>query len=286
MNVRSLLLTAAALILTLPAAAQEQVPGTEYTYKSPNGRPLHLWVSQPEDQSAKHPVIVFFHGGGWTGGNVTQFNKQTKALAERGMVVVNVQYRLVAKAPSNESVQVCLEDAKSAMRWVRSHAAELKIDTSKIVASGGSAGGYLAAAVALVPGWDDPQDDLKISPRPTALALFFPVVDVGPEGYNGKRFGDDPLKFAPVTYLSKDAPPTIIEAGDADVLVKPVTLKKYKAKCDAVGAKCILDFYPDQPHGFANKQPWNSITLNAVIHFLIGLDYLPKSTTDVPVPTN
>lgn len=270
---------------TLTARAQEKaVPvGDDRIYKTVAGQDLHLWVAKPSTNPT-HTAIVFFHGGGWTGGAVTQFNAQTKDLAQRGMVVVNVQYRLIAKAPSTESPEICLEDAKSAMRWVRSRAKELQIDPDRIVASGGSAGGYLAAATALVPGWDDPTDNLAVSPVPNALVLFFPVINVGPEGYNQKRFGDNPRKYSPEAYISKNSPPTIIEGGAADKLVAPELLKDYKAKCDAAGARCVLDFYAGQPHGFANKEPYTSITLNAVMHFLESLGYLPKDTPDVVVP--
>jgi acetyl esterase/lipase len=200
------------------------------------------------------------------------------------MLVVNVQYRLVAKAPSAESPQVCLEDAKSAMRWVRSHARELRIDPHRIAAGGGSAGGYLAAATALVPGWEDPHDTLAVSAKPNALVLFFPVVNVGPSYYDQHRFGDDPRKYSPEAYVSRSLPPTIIEGGGADKLVLPESLKDFKAKCDAAGAKCVLDFYPGQPHGFANKEPYTSLTLNAVMHFLESIGYLRKDTPDVIVP--
>jgi acetyl esterase len=279
---------AAALLLSLGgliARAQEKlVPvGEEKVYKTVDGLALHLWVAEPSGERT-HSAIVFFHGGGWTGGNVTQFNAQTKELAQRGMLVVNVQYRLIAKPPSTESPEICLEDAKSALRWVRGHAKQLKIDPDRIVASGGSAGGYLAAATALVPGWEDLQDNLAVSAKPNALVLFFPVVNVGPEGYNQNRFGDDPRKYSPEAYLSKNSPPTIIEGGGDDNLAKPEILKDYKAKCDATGAQCILDFYPGQPHGFANKEPYMSITLNAVMHFLKSIGYLPKDTPDVAVP--
>jgi acetyl esterase len=230
--------------------------GEPQVYKTVGGKPLHVWISQPSDRAAQHPAIVFFHGGGWTAGTVTQFNVQTKELAARGMVVVDVEYRLIAKAPSTESPEICLEDAKSAMRWVRSHAKELRVDPDKIVASGGSAGGYLAAAVALVPGWNDPADNLDVSPKP--------------------------LKYSPVEFLSRGTPPTIIEGGGADKLVKPEELQNFKAKCDAVGATCVLNMYPGQGHGFANKQPYTTLTLNDVLHFLIGLGYLPRNTPDVP----
>jgi acetyl esterase/lipase len=127
----------AAVLLSLVGfvshAQEKTIPvGEQLVYKTVDGQALHLWVARPTGTPTR-TAIVFFHGGGWTGGDVTQFNPQTKQLAQRGMLVVNVQYRLVAKAPSTESVQVCLEDAKSAMRWVRSHAKDLGIDPDKII---------------------------------------------------------------------------------------------------------------------------------------------------------
>ncbi len=278
-------------------AAQSPKPGNDWeqrlpkdpvgkamVYKTAEGRSLHAYVLEPSDTAPSHPAIVFFHGGGWTSGSVTQFNKQMTALAARGMVTVDVEYRLIPKANSTQSPEKCLEDAKSAMRWVREHAVELRVDPDRIVASGGSAGGYLAAALALVKGWDDPQDDLKISAKPEALALFFPVLDVTRNAWEKQRFPTDSDAYNPIALLSSAAPPTIIEAGSADKLVRPDEVKQYAQRCDGVGAKCIVDFYDGQPHGFANMEPYTSITLNAVMHFLEGLGYLPKSTADLPVP--
>jgi acetyl esterase len=263
--------------------AKEPV-GTAMVYKTADGQPLHAYVLQPTDSGTKHVAIVFFHGGGWTGGSVTQFNKQMKALAARGMVAIDVEYRLIPKANSKESPEKCVEDAKSAMRWVRANAVTLRVDPDRIIASGGSAGGYLAAGVALISGWDDPQDDLKISPKPQALVLFFPVLDVTQPQWVRQRFGPDVEKYSPTSLLNASAPPTIIEAGAADKLVPPEEVKRYKERCDAVGAKCILDFYDGQPHGFANSEPYNSLTLNVVMHFLESLGYLQKDTPDVVVP--
>ena len=271
--------------LAAAATAQNKVEpvGTPEVYKTVDGKSLHAWVSMPTGKPT-HTAIVFFHGGGWTGGSPTQFYPQAKHLSERGMLVVNVEYRLIAKPPSMESPQKCLEDAKSAIRWVRSHAKEFDIDPNRIVASGGSAGGYLAAATALVPGWNDPSDNLKVSAIPNVLVLYFPVVNTGPEGYDQKRFGQDLHEYSPEAYVSKNMPPTIIEAGAEDKLVPPAVLKDFKSKCDAAGAHCTLNFYPGQGHGFANNEPYNSLTTNEVMHFLESLGYLPKDTPDVAVP--
>ena len=285
LRARHLAVLIMAALFAVQVHAQSGAPvGTQMVYKTVAGRHLHAYVSSPAEDAVLHPAIVFFHGGGWTAGAVSQFNHQSVELAARGMVAIGIEYRLIAKAPSVETPQICVEDAKSAMRWVRAHARELHIDTTRIVASGGSAGGYLAAATALVPGWDDPSDDLSISPKPSALILFFPVLARDPTSYVEKRFGDDPAKYAPETYLSANMPPMLIEAGDADKLVKPEALRRFKALCDKVGGHCQLDFYAGQPHGFANAEPYNSLTLNVAIKFLKSLGYLPASTKDVPVP--
>ena len=281
--------TSATLVLlaaSATATAQQVGPvGTPTVYKTVDGRSLHAYVSSPASDDKMHPAIVFFHGGGWTGGTVSQFNHQSTELAARGMVAIDIEYRLIAKAPSHESPQICVEDAKSAMRWVRSHAKELHVDPDRIVASGGSAGGYLAAATALVPGWDDPTDDLSISPKPEALVLFFPVLASAP-GQGLARFGteENVAKYSPETYISASMPPMIIEAGEADKLVKPEILREFKSLCDKAGGHCQLDFYPGQPHGFANKEPYNSMTLNVAIKFLKSLGYLSPTTPDVHVP--
>ena len=118
--------------------AQQAGPvGTPMVYKTVDGKSLHAYVSSPASDDKMHPAIVFFHGGGWTGGMVSQFNHQSTELADRGMVAIGIEYRLIAKAPSHESPEICVEDAKSAMRWVRSHAKELHVDPARIVASGG-----------------------------------------------------------------------------------------------------------------------------------------------------
>lgn len=85
-------------------------------------------------------------------GRVNQLQKQSEYLATRGIVGVRVEYRVTPRRDQGPPT-ICCADAKSAMRYVRAHVAELGVDPLRIAASGGSAGGHLAAFTGLVRGW-------------------------------------------------------------------------------------------------------------------------------------
>jgi acetyl esterase/lipase len=260
--------------------------GTKFQYKLADGVPLYLYVSSPpQPDKGTHPAILFFHGGGWTMGNVSQFNQQSAYLASRGMVAIQVDYRLISKQEP-VSPQVCVEDAKSAMRWVRSHAKELHIQPDKIAAGGGSAGGYMAAVLGMVPGWDDPADDLSISAKADALVLMNPVIDIGPESLSYRRFGTTYKAHAPMSFVSASTPPMIIQNGSADKLVAPQSLRDFQAMVKAAGVQCELITYDGQPHGFFTSEPYTTLTTKAAVHFLESIGYLAPSSTEVKLPTD
>lgn len=85
---------------------------------------------------------MFFFGGAWTNGAVTQFARQARYFAQRGMVAIVADYRVFGR--HRTSAFEAMADAKSALRWVRAHSAELGIESNRIVAAGGSAGGHIA----------------------------------------------------------------------------------------------------------------------------------------------
>ena len=142
------------LLLGLAAAqAAEQQDTKSFIYKKTKQADLELVVHYPSGwkETDKRPAIVFFFGGGWTGGKIEQFEPQASHLASRGMVAVRADYRV--KSRHGVTPKECVEDAKSAMRWVRQNAAQLGVDPDRIVAAGGSAGGHIAACTASRPAW-------------------------------------------------------------------------------------------------------------------------------------
>ncbi|OGV66095.1 MAG: hypothetical protein A2283_11290 [Lentisphaerae bacterium RIFOXYA12_FULL_48_11] len=246
-------LTVLAVVVSSAVMAADKNPvGKPYVYKKAGERELKLYVVTPDDHKAtdKRPAMVFFHGGGFVGGSPSQFNEQAKYLASRGMVVALVEYRFVSKKKAMELPIVCVQDAKSAMRWVRSHAGELGIDPGKIAAGGGSAGGHLAAAAGLIDGQDDPQDDLKVSSRPCALALFNPALDLTQFSKTGGPFAEQAKVLSPLYAASQDDPPAIVFFGSDDSLGKCVN--DFKERMEKAGVRCEVRIYEGQKHGFFN----------------------------------
>ncbi len=118
----------------------------------PGFRPLHLDLYQPTRDSsrANSPLVVYVHGGGWSGGHTRQSGAFASwpdvlaTLAARGYVVASVEYRLSGEAHFPAAVQ----DVKAAIRWLRANASKYGIDTNRVLIWGASAGGQLAALVA------------------------------------------------------------------------------------------------------------------------------------------
>lgn len=113
----------------------------DLVYASVGGRELHLDVFRPREAAGDMPALLFIHGGGWSSGDRSMEVPLALALAARGFVTATVEYRLSPEARYPAAVR----DLKAAVRWLRAHAAEYHIDTSRIGACGGSSGGQLAA---------------------------------------------------------------------------------------------------------------------------------------------
>jgi acetyl esterase len=244
---------AALLLSALGLHAKGRPPvGTPCVYKTVEGRELKLWVVTPpnRDPAAKYPAIVFFHGGSWTKGGPEAFNDQAEYLASRGMVCVLPQYRLLTDETTPPIA--CIEDAQSAMRWVRSKAADLGVDPGRIAAAGGSAGGYLAAFLGLMKGFDDPQDDSTVSTKPQALVLFNPVIDNGPEGWGRGRIGNRYLEFSPAHNVKPGAPPAVIFLGTKDQVIPVKTVENFQRQMEAAGNRCDVFLYEGEKHSFFN----------------------------------
>lgn len=230
-------------------------------YKSIDNIDLNLYVYRPKnfDISKIYNSIVFFHGGAWNTQNIKQFQRQSIYFASRGMIAFIVEYRVTSIHDSTPFQSV--EDAKSAIRYIRSNSKSLSLNPEKIAVSGGSAGGHLAAASANISKYDNTNENLMISSKPNLLILFNPILDTTPDawGYGsfmrrvGNKITDNPYEISPIHHISKKTPPTIILTGTNDNLVPVIKINEYKNIMTANNVRCDVVFYKDAEHGFFNR---------------------------------
>lgn len=276
----------------------------EHVYKSEGDVELRMWVYQPANHDAKtdsRPAIVFFFGGGWKAGSPAQFESHCRYLASRGMVAATADYRVSSR--HGVKADACVEDAKSAVRWLRSNAAKLGVDPGRICAAGGSAGGHTACCTALIKGMDAAAEDVSVSSVPNAMALFNPAVMIAPlDNFTteiddakyediASRTGVAPETISPIHHVRPNLPPTIIFHGKADPTVPYSTVAEFTRRMADAGNRCELKGFAEAPHGFFNapkgnnvdrrdrSDQWHRRTLLQLDTFLQSMDWLTGSAT-------
>jgi acetyl esterase/lipase len=152
-------------MLNATGSKAEMASVTDRTVPGPGGDiPVRVYV--PTTEPGPRPVLVYFHGGGWVIGDLETHDSTVRALASgSGATVVSVDYRLAPEHPFPAPLDDCL----AAVRWVADHGAEIDVDPARLAVAGDSAGGNLAAAVALA---------LRdTGPALRAQVLVYPVTD-------------------------------------------------------------------------------------------------------------
>ncbi len=281
-------------VTTVPAKEVEVLldQATAEIYKSIEDVELKIYIFNPKNHkpSDQRPAIIFFFGGGWKGGDPKQFANQCKYLSDRGMVAMTADYR-VASRHGVKAID-CVADAKSAIRWVRTHAARLGVDPNRIAAGGGSAGGHLAACAGVVAGYENASDAGSISSIPNAMVLFNPALVL--DNLDGEtpipeakleelrtRIGDEPKNISPAHHVKSGLSPTIIFHGKGDTTVPYRTAEVFTEAMHKAGNRCELVGFENQKHGFFNfGRDDNSSykqTVAAMDRFLVSLGYLPPA---------
>lgn len=248
-------------------------------------RPVRMDIYAPRDRSKARPAVLWVHGGGWsrgdarTAGAYANWPAVLASLAARGFVVASLDYRLSGEAKFPAQIQ----DVKAAVRHLRSQAAVLGIDPSRVYLWGGSAGGHLASLAALtcrVPEYD-PQPStgrlsrsqinaLKGAKAPPVddcvqgAALWYGVFDLEhvPSVNVAGLLGCDPAicrdvarAASPLYRIGKNVPPMLLIHGTKDETVDVSQSKAMTAALKAVGAKAELLLIPDVDHGLTGATP-------------------------------
>lgn len=221
---------------------------------------------------------MFFFGGGWISGGIEHFSWQADYLARRGIAAVRVDYRVDSR--HHTTPDKAAEDGFDALLWLHQHAAQLGINPQQIVSSGASAGGHIAACLAMC---NHPTDIDMTSMRPALLVLFNPVLNlVNPtaeEEFTSREIeliGMMPepsvAALSPNLHIGSDTPPTLLMFGDRDGLLAQGNFFAEKALSEEVPTTLLTA--EGQKHGFFNREPWRSATTLAMDHFLLEQGYL------------
>jgi acetyl esterase len=264
-----------------PAGAKPtQSPQKSLVFKKTLQGDLKVHFYFPPDWKSKdrRPAIVFWFGGGFVGGSPAQFYTKAEYFAGRGLVCALAEYRV--KNTHGTSLDKCVEDARSAMRWMKQHAEEYGVDPQKVIASGGSAGGTLSILVALATGPDAEDDPDDVSPKPCAMVLFNPAQGEAVISRIDPKLCDKPRLIEQIAGLDRPEqgqPPAIVFFGTDDRLLIPS--QKFCRKASELGNRCELWTAQNQGHGFFNRSPWHEATLFKADQFLGSLGYLQGHPT-------
>jgi len=285
----------AGLAFLAPVALAVEPPAGQLTpdivYSTAGNEKLQLDLVVPKTPGP-HPCVICFHGGAWRAGSRKDLTRPTmfapggkeagllEVLAKAGYASASVSYRLApgAKFPAQ------IEDAKTAVRFLRSNAKKYDLDPEKFAALGFSAGGHLAALLGTTDskaGFDGAEYP-NVSSKVQAVIDFFGPTDMvlycetplANEAYMAPFLGKECLKdqskhklASPIEYVTKDAPPFLILHGTADVIVPIIHSERFQKKLTEAGVKGELVKLSGKGHGWDSEDAVEK-SKKAVLKFL------------------
>lgn len=209
-------------------------------------RALQADLYRPEGPG-RWPGVLLIHGGSWSAAdNRWHMRLLARKLARRGFSVLNITYR----GTPDFHFPAPIEDLRAALRWWRTHAAKYALRADRIAAYGFSAGGHLAAFLAVQ---DAPSEErvqaVVLASAPTDLTLY-PESPISAR-FLGASYAARPELYryaSPVTHVSPDDPPVFQYHGTNDETVSPEHSRQFKAALDRVGVRNELRWLDGRRH--------------------------------------
>jgi len=268
---------AGVLVVLIPLLALVAVKKLDLLEARPDGKvtysqigdqalSLHVFRAQRVAEDAHTPAVLLFHGGGWLYGTPADMYPQCLFFAAQGISCFAAEYRLGSGGWPD--IPAAVADARAAFDYLLDHAEALRIDRDNIAVGGGSAGGQMAAALGVgLP--------LPNRPRPAALVLYNPILDMAPGQPYHYLVKDSWREVSPYQQIDGDTSPALVMLGSRDPEVPVATVQAW---CDAMrsaGGRCDMEVYEGQSHGFFNNPRFLDATNQRALAFLSSLN--PRS---------
>lgn len=238
----------------------------DLSYGSSDAQKVDIYLPKTKAKKCT-AIVVYIHGGAWSGGDKGDYKSACERQAKAGYAAVSVNYRMLGEGATWDNM---IDDITSALEITKTAAAEKGIILKKAAFTGGSAGAHLAMLYAF--------KNQAVSP----IEVVFCASQCGPSNFNDIRFFEecyDPAwaysivsslinrtfnkssfndvtaelqAASPVTYISKDSPPTIVAQGEKDNVVRySQAIDVYDAFYVA-GVRCDLVLFPNSDHGLSS----------------------------------
>ena len=241
---------------------------------------LDVYLPAAPAEGKLSPAVVWIHGGGWTGGEKGEARgtEVCTTLANAGYVALSINYKL-----GDNSWPTNLLDCKNAVRFLRAHAAEYRVDPARIAVAGGSAGGHLSLMVGFTTGKKEfepeapypgvssavrciinmygiadlvTRDQTDAEGKPTATRV---LMAKSLKAFNVATDGDEGLRLAsPVLYAAKNSPPVLTFHGRADPTVDVPQSEKLAAVLKSLGVEHEEVFLDGVGHSFDWEKSGNN----------------------------
>lgn len=250
-------------------------------------RALELDLYLPgEPSDRRRPLLVYIHGGGWRQSHRSRAPRETRSwprgffecLTGAGFVVATPDYRFSGEA----RFPAQLDDVVEALRWLHEHRDDLGIDTARTYLWGASAGGHLAALMALA----------GDAPPVAGVVCWYPVTDlsaldqVAADSFEAHLLGGpigEHVELAraasPVTHVHAGAPPFLLQHGEADAWVPCDQSVRFAEHLSGAGVAVEFDVVPGANHFFEGAPDIEPI-FDRALTFLLALDEPAARTPD------
>jgi acetyl esterase/lipase len=210
------------------------------------GQKLDVWHAAELQNTAKRPVLIFWHGGGWVKGSRQDYAFVARAFAKKGFVVVVPDYRKVPGVLFPKFV----EDGAQAVRWVRDNIAQYGGDPDRIAFSGHSAGAHTAVILALDPRWLKAENiDASVVKAVVGMSGpydFYPFTKRRSIDAMGQY--EKPELTQPINFARADAPPMLLLTSSLDTTVRPRNAINLTARLEETDATVKLINYQGLDH--------------------------------------